>query len=289
MFRLYLFILFLSVETLLHADVSYWDTKLIRAYVHHSDLQRRWAWSFMASHLKGLNGNEQILDVGCGDGKITADIAKFVPNGSVTGIDLAKPMIAWARKQYHLAEYPNLSFQEGSFLDPRVEGSFDLIVSFCALQHCSDQQAALQNLARLLKPEGKLLILVPTRNNSAWNQARAYVVSSPKWSEYWRGFTPRKFLTAEQYTELLKLADLLPIKVETIQTMDPFVDKTEMINWCAGTYPSVVPELEAPDFYREWIDEYVRLDPQAMSEEGVIYAKLGYIVMEARKAKMADE
>lgn len=70
----------------------------------------------MAPHLKNLKGNEHILDVGCGDGKITADISKFVPNGFVLGIDLAKPMIEWAKKQYHPMEYSNLSFQEGNLI-----------------------------------------------------------------------------------------------------------------------------------------------------------------------------
>ncbi|PJD96722.1 MAG: hypothetical protein CK425_05105 [Parachlamydia sp.] len=78
-------------------DDSYWDTHLVRPYVHNSELQRRWAWALLASHMRELKGNEHILDVGCGDGKITADLSKFVPSGSVIGIDPSLAMLAWAK------------------------------------------------------------------------------------------------------------------------------------------------------------------------------------------------
>ena len=70
-----------------------WSEDQIRKYVHNSDRQRRWAISFMAPHLKELKGDEKILDVGCGDGKITADLSRFVPEGIVTGIDPSKGML----------------------------------------------------------------------------------------------------------------------------------------------------------------------------------------------------
>jgi ubiquinone/menaquinone biosynthesis C-methylase UbiE len=82
-------------------DSSYWDFQLTKTYIHNSEMQRRWAMAFIAPHLKKLNGNEHILDIRCGDGKITADISKFVPEGKVHGIDISGDMILWAQKQYH--------------------------------------------------------------------------------------------------------------------------------------------------------------------------------------------
>lgn len=281
MFQRLLILLFLSHTSLeLHADASYWDAGLVKSYVHHSDLQRRWAMSFLAPHLKSLIGNEEILDIGCGDGKITADISKFVPAGCVIGIDLSTSMISWAQKQYHRQEYPNLAFQEGSFLEFKL-GSFDLIISFCALQHCSDQQIALKKLSEALKPNGKLLILVPLMNNAAWNQARSTVQNRPQWSDYWKNFSPRKFPTPQQYIEILAQSNLKVISVEAVNTMDPFVNREEMLDWSEGTFSPVVPKEKAREFYTQWIEEYLKLDPSAISEDGVIYAKFGYIGIEA--------
>jgi trans-aconitate 2-methyltransferase len=80
--------------------------------------------SFLAPHLKKLIGNEDIIDIGCGDGKITADVSKFIPAGSIVGVDLSRSMIDWAQRQYHRQEYPNLTFHEGSFLESNL-GSFE--------------------------------------------------------------------------------------------------------------------------------------------------------------------
>ncbi|MGE0207379.1 MAG: methyltransferase domain-containing protein [Candidatus Babeliales bacterium] len=132
--------LFFLISSYLSADVFDWDIDMVRSYVHYSDLQRRWAWSFLAPHLKAVQADAKILDIGCGDGKITADIAKFIPKGSILGIDLSNAMLEWAKKQYHPQEYPNLFFKEGSFLETGISDQFDLIVSFCALQHCTDQK-----------------------------------------------------------------------------------------------------------------------------------------------------
>ncbi|HEV8051910.1 MAG TPA: methyltransferase domain-containing protein [Parachlamydiaceae bacterium] len=279
--RLLLLLLITHTSQHLHAESSYWDAGLVKSYVHHSDLQRRWAMSFLAPHLKSLNGNEEILDIGCGDGKITADISKFVPAGSIVGIDISTSMINWAQKQYHKNEYPNLTFKTGSFLESK-QGPFDLIISFCALQHCTDQQAVLSKVGQDLKSNGKLLILVPLMNNNeAWNQARSIVQKSPEWKEYWKNFSPRKFLTPQSYVELLAQSNLKAISVEAVNTVDPFVNKDEILDWLEGTFPPLVPKERVREFYSQWIEEYIKLDPSAISIEGVIYAKLGYICIEA--------
>lgn len=279
MFKRLLALLILHT-VLLIADTSYWDGDLVRAYVHNSEMQRRWAFSFAATHLKQLRGDETVLDIGCGDGKITADISKFVPQGSVIGIDPSHTMLEWARKQYHPTEYPNVSFQEGNFLEP-PSATFDLIVSFCALQHCFDQEKAFANLAKLLKKDGKLLILVPASTNPLLNKARKTVQNRPKWAAYWEKFVPRKFLTPSHYVELLKSAQLEPVRVEMVKTMDPFINRSEILDWFQGTFAPVMPAELAREFYNEWLDEYLLLYPEGIRSDGVIYAELNVIQIEA--------
>lgn len=280
--RAFLLTITLAMSCVIDADVSYWDQGLVRPYVHNSELQRRWAWSFVAEHLKGLKGDEHILDLGCGDGKISADISKFVPEGKVDGVDLSTPMIAWAKRQYHPLEYPNLSFYEGSFQEPNLSGPYDLIVSFCALQHCSDIPTAIANMNTLLKPHGKALVLVPIIN-PAWKQARTHVQSLPKWSGYFQNYVPRQFLTAEQYRELFTAAGMHSIEAVAVNTMDPFVDREELITWLQGTFTPMVPQEHSREFYNEWMDEYLRLLPEALGPDGVIYAKMGVVTIRAQK------
>jgi trans-aconitate methyltransferase len=70
-----------------------WDA---RDYEKNSTQQRQWAQELLQK--LDLLGNEIILDIGCGDGKITAEIAVLLPRGSIIGIDLSEEMIVLARQ-----------------------------------------------------------------------------------------------------------------------------------------------------------------------------------------------
>ena len=77
-------------------------------YAANSAVQQTWARELIARlHLRG---DEHILDVGCGDGKVTAEIARDVPRGSVIGIDASPQMIAFARKTCPPGKIPHLEF-----------------------------------------------------------------------------------------------------------------------------------------------------------------------------------
>ena len=75
-------------------------------YAANSVVQQTWARELIAK-LK-LHGNEHILDVGCGDGKVTAEIAHAVPRGSATGIDASPQMVKFAQKTFPAKKFPNL-------------------------------------------------------------------------------------------------------------------------------------------------------------------------------------
>ncbi len=85
-----------------------WDPE---DYHRSSTGQQRMAMELLSG--VQLSGDERILDIGCGDGKITAYIAGLVPHGSALGIDQSTDMIAFARRAFPMEEYPNLSFQMG--------------------------------------------------------------------------------------------------------------------------------------------------------------------------------
>ena len=78
-------------------------------YAANSAVQQSWARELIAK--LRLHGSEHILDVGCGDGKVSAELARAVPRGSVTGVDASPQMIAFARKTFPTAEISNLNFQ----------------------------------------------------------------------------------------------------------------------------------------------------------------------------------
>ena len=81
------------------------------AYAANSAVQQSWARELITK-LK-LRGDEHILDVGCGDGKVTAELARAVPRGVVVGMDASGEMISFAQKTFPAKKNSNLKFQTG--------------------------------------------------------------------------------------------------------------------------------------------------------------------------------
>lgn len=111
-------------------------------------LQYNTAMSMLNTH--SFNGYEKILDVGCGTGKISLQIAKDrVPNGCVLGVDINAAMIKFA-KTHNTRE--NLSYECNDILTFNKENYFDLAVSFWTLSWIpmKDQLIALNNIIRSL-------------------------------------------------------------------------------------------------------------------------------------------
>ncbi|NEO17016.1 MULTISPECIES: class I SAM-dependent methyltransferase, partial [unclassified Moorena] len=67
-------------------------------YANNSSAQLNWAKELIKK--LSLMGNETLLDIGCGDGKITAKFASIINNGSVLGIDSSQTMVELARKTF---------------------------------------------------------------------------------------------------------------------------------------------------------------------------------------------
>jgi len=94
-----------------------------------------------------------VLDVGCGPGTITADLASLVPEGSVLGVDAEPGVVAQARSD--ASGIPNLAFQVGDVYRLGFDdGRFDVVHAHQVLQHLSDPVAALGEMRRVCRPGG---------------------------------------------------------------------------------------------------------------------------------------
>src|SRR5262249_20769943 len=147
--------------------------------------------------------SERVLDVGCGDGKITAEIAERLPAGSVVGIDPSEHMIDFAREHF-VAGRPNLSFEGGDATPPSHRDAFALVVSFNALHWVSDQTAALRGIRDALRPGGRALLqLVPQGERKCLEDVLEETALSPRWSTRFAGYRrPYLHLSADAYRGL---------------------------------------------------------------------------------------
>lgn len=107
----------------------------------------------------GAGRGQHILDLGCGPGFATFDLATIAgAGGRVTGIDKSPGYIAYARAQAAARGHDNVHFIESSFDDMRLEpASFDLIYSRWTFAWINNVPQVLQKVASLLKPGGVFL------------------------------------------------------------------------------------------------------------------------------------
>jgi SAM-dependent methyltransferase len=130
---------------------------------HHESVLRSHRWRSVENSaaflVPRLEDGLEILDLGCGPGTISADLARRVPHGRVTGVDRSEEIIEGARRLAEQEGLENLSFETGDCYElPYAERSFDLVYAHQLLQHLSDPVAALVEMRRLLRPDGLLAV-----------------------------------------------------------------------------------------------------------------------------------
>lgn len=108
--------------------------------------------------LGALSPGEHVVDVGCGAGIDSLIAARMVaPQGEVVGVDMTPPMLERARCSAEAAGFRNVSFRPGLAESlPVDDGWADVVISNGVLNLFPDKMAGLQEMARVLKPGGRL-------------------------------------------------------------------------------------------------------------------------------------
>lgn len=209
------------------------DGERYRAAASH---QREWG-DKLISELT-LRGNEKILDLGCGDGTLTARLAARVPRGAVLGLDASAGMIAAARP---LAQ-ENLKFRLQDISNLDFEGEFDLIFSNSALHWLKDQRRLLASCYRALKAAGRLCCGFPGAGSAAgFIRAVTQVMEKPAYRGYFGEFAwPWWMPGAEEYEALVQEAGFREVSVQC-QIKDRSFSAAQFIGFI--DQPGIVPFL----------------------------------------------
>lgn len=107
-----------------------------------------------------LQPGQGVLDLGCGMGDLSRDLARYVaPGGAVTGVDFSEAMVAEALRRQGSSRLP-VMFEQGDAAHLRFDsGSFDACWTERMLCHVPDVGTVLSEIARVLRPGGQVLIV----------------------------------------------------------------------------------------------------------------------------------
>ena len=112
-------------------------------------------------NLAAIAPDDAVLDIGCGTGQTTRDAARLAASGTALGIDLSSRMLEVARSRAEQEGVHNAAFIQGDAqIHPFEPASFDVALSRTGSMFFGDREAAHTNIARSLRPGGRLALAV---------------------------------------------------------------------------------------------------------------------------------
>jgi trans-aconitate 2-methyltransferase len=249
-------------------------------YARNSSAQETWAMELI-DKLK-LRGYESVLDIGCGDGRITDKIAQYLTSGCVVGIDQSENMIRRASDFKRV----NLSFRVMDVMALCLEQEFDIAYSNAVMHWVKDHRTVLQEVRKHLKPGGRILFQMGGYGN-AYDMARTVesVIVLKQWSDYFQGFNfPYYFYQVHDYEQWLPEAGFEIGRVELIPKDMVHDDAKGLKGWLRTTwfpYTDRVPETDRELFVKQLTDLYLSKYP--VDAEGKTHVRMVRLEVEARR------
>lgn len=253
-------------------------------YANYSEEQLNWAIELIGK--LNLSGSESLLDIGCGDGRVSALIASRLPYGQVVAIDSSLEMVVQAREKFPPTRHSNLEFQH---LDAQIlnfKSRFDLVFSNAVLHWIEDHPNVLKRVERSLCQFGRLLFQMGGTGNAA-GMVAAFdrVITNSKWSQYFGGFNfPYWFYGQEEYGYWLNQTGLELVRVELIPKEMKHKGKDGLTGWLRTTwlpYTERIPEILRERFLEEVVFAYLEEHP--LNEHGDAIVKMVRLEVEAFK------
>jgi trans-aconitate 2-methyltransferase len=247
-------------------------------YTKHSFLQNNLAKKVLETLL--LNSCAYVLDIGCGDGRITAELATRVKQGKVIGVDASPGMIEFALKNFPKKNFPNLDFLQEMAEKVEFSDQYDLIVSFSCFHWLKDPKLAIRRLSSFLKRNGEFLILTYPKESPYY---RYLQTALRKYPDYYLLSANHTMLSSVEYKNVFLENHLEILEFHERHLIESYDTPEEIQRYIKGWLNSYVLLPEAlQDAFLQDVSTAVLEDP-ATHRDKKIEIPYTALIMKARK------
>jgi trans-aconitate 2-methyltransferase len=236
------------------------DGKKYKAASFH---QKEWGKNLISKI--ALQGNETILDLGCGDGCLTEELSLLVPHGNVLGIDASIGMIQTAREICR----DNLDFIHMDMNNLSFSNEFHIIFSNAALHWVKDHTRLLQSCYTALKERGILLWDFGSKGNCAnFLEVIQKKMGDDRYIGFFKDFEMPWFMPSKNhYEELISSIGFSDVSITEINRDRYFSTYEDMIKWidqpCIVPFIECIPDTLKSTFRKEVIEEMLEKTRQS--------------------------
>jgi trans-aconitate 2-methyltransferase len=201
--------------------------------------------------LVDVRPNLQVVDLGCGTGELTRQLADALPGSNVTGVDSSEQML---EKAQAFAD-PRLRFEQGD--QAQLTGEWDLVFSNAALQWSENHAELIPYLYQRLEPGGQLAVQVPSNHNHISHQLYRETANEEPFQSALHGFQRyAPVLSIDEYARLFFECGADSIIVFERVYAHVLEDADAVVEWISGT--ALVPYFERLGEHKESFLEVLR-------------------------------
>ena len=239
--------------------MSDWD-----AQKYHRLSAPQLAWGRRLAGKLDARPGERILDIGCGPGRLTRELAAAVADAQFVGLDISEAMLTAAAREHHDGR---VTFIRGHALRlPFAPASFDAVFSTATFHWVADHAALFAQLHAVLRPGGRLVAQCGGGPNLQVLLDRAHHLMDGEYASFFQGWTdPWNFASTTESRERLAAAEFTNIDVSLEPAPTTLADARAFSDFiacvCVRHHIDRLPAEERSNFVRRLADQAAHDDP----------------------------